>query len=145
MESIREQVLRRFHFPARKQEPWEWKKTWDQLEVSLEALLYSVDLGSRCVDGWKYFKVIRESEESLKAVGLAYLLPSGSIPIEIDLRRHDGGFTWSAQVAQEDSAWLAMSHSKQWSSVCLYAIGELAKPPWTWGETFQGSVRCPGT
>ena len=76
------------------------------------------------MDGWDYFSVIRESNDSIDAVGLMTLLPSGSVPIEVNVTRHESGFTWSVRIARLDPAWLALSDSKRWKSVYLYATGE---------------------
>ena len=134
MGSVRKQVLQHFPREARVREPD------DEVASALYALLWSIDDTDVSVDGWSYFRVIRESEESLDAVGLMTLLPSGSVPIAINVKAQQGGFAWSVQVAHLDQAWLALSDSKRWNSVYLYATGELETPRWTWGRQHHGSV-----
>ena len=84
MRSVREQVLQHFPIEARVRGPD------DELKNALYALLWSIDDKDLIVDGWAYFRVIRESKESLDAVGLMTLLPSESVsesvPIEINVR-----------------------------------------------------------
>lgn len=66
------------------------------------------------------------------------LLPSGSVPIALNVTADEGGLTWSAQAALQDRTWLALSDSKRWNNVYLYATGEREVPPWTWGRQYQG-------
>ena len=134
MISVREQVQRHFALEARAREPD------DELADGLYGLLYSIDLEDVSVDGWDYFRVVRESKESLDAVGLMALLPSGSVPIQISVKGHESGFTWSMQIARVDPVWRALSDSKRWNSVYLYAAGEHEMPQWTWGQQYHGSV-----
>src|SRR5688572_12629188 len=120
MASVRQQVLRQFPPQVRAAEPDE------QLAAALYFMLWSID--DLDVDGWTLFRVVRESEESLDAIGLMTLLPSGSIPIAISVKAQEGGLAWSAQVARQDPDWLALSDSKRWNRVYLYATGERESP-----------------
>src|SRR5262249_9789573 len=115
MGSVREQVLRRFPPGAR------WREPDDELEDALYDLLWSIDEKGVSVDGWAYFRVIRESEESIDAVGLMTLLPSESVPIEINVKAQDDGFAWSVLIGRLDPAWLALSNRGRWIRVYLYA------------------------
>jgi len=92
------------------------------------------------VDGWTLLRVVQESDESLDAVGLMTLLPSGSVPMALNITADEGGLTWSVQAALQDRAWLALSDSKRWNNVYLYATGERETPPWTWGQQYRGRV-----
>lgn len=132
MKTAREKLLREFPLKALTKGPDE------ELANSLYALLWSVDGLEVVVDGWSYFRVVRESPESLSAVGLMTLLPSGSIPIEIEVEATDSSLAWKVQVAQVDSEWLALSESKRWNRVYLYATGERATLQWSWGESLEG-------
>jgi hypothetical protein len=134
MKSAREKLLREFPLKALATGPDE------ELANSLYALLRSIDGLQVTVDGWSYVRVVRESPESLGAVGLMTLLPSGSIPIEIEVKANNSGVAWMVQVAQTDSEWLALSESKRWNRVYLYATGERATPQWSWGESLEGSA-----
>jgi hypothetical protein len=134
MKSAREQLLHHFPLGAPVREPE------DELANSLYSLLWSVDEKDMFVDGWSYFRVVRESEDSIDAVGLMTLLPSGSVPIEIHVRRQEAGLFWLVQIARLDPDWLALSDSKRWNSVYLYATGEREIPRWTWGRQHHGSL-----
>lgn len=130
MRSVREQVLQ--HFPlegARVREPD------DGLKNALYALPWTIQDEDLTVDGWVYFRVIRESKESLDAVGLMTLLPAESVPIEINIKGHEGGFAWSVQIGRLDPPWLALSDSKRWkwftfmqTAIAAVDIGSTA--PW---------------
>jgi hypothetical protein len=134
MKSAREKLLREFPLKALATGPDE------ELANSLYALLRSIDGLQVTVDGWSYVRVVRESPESLGAVGLMTLLPSGSIQIEIVVKANNSGVAWMVQVAQTDSEWLALSESKRWNRVYLYATGERATPQWSWGKSLEGSA-----
>jgi hypothetical protein len=110
----------------------------EELATALYFMLWSID--DLTVDGWALFRIVQESEDFLDAVGLMTLLPSGSVPIALNVRADDGGLTWSAQAALQDQAWLALSDSKRWNSVYLYATGERETPLWTWGRQYRGRV-----
>ena len=112
----------------------------DEIAHALYFMLWHIDDQNVCVDGWMQFRIIRESENSLDAVGLMSLLPTGSVPMEVSVSATERGLAWSAQVARREPAWLSLSASKQWKQVCLYASGELEKPQWTWERRYEGSV-----
>ena len=130
--SVRQQVLRQCPPQARVREPD------DELATALYFMLWSID--DLTVDGWALFRVVQESEDSLDAVGLMTLLPSGSVPMALNIGADEGGLTWSVQAALQDRAWLALTDSKRWSNVYLYATGARGTPPWTWGRQYQGRV-----
>lgn len=113
----------------------------DKLAYALECLLWSIEDKDFSVDGWTYFRVKRESENALDVVGLMTLLPSGSVPIAINVQGQDKGFVWSAQIACVDADWLALSHSRQWKDVYLYATGERQTPGWRWERQYHGSAQ----
>ena len=123
MASIRELLLQR----SRLRGP-DAQEPDDQVGSALYELLYQ--LGGLSVDGWELFRIIRESADSMDAVGLMTLLPTGVIPIEINLALAGQTLNWTVQVADQDEAWNSLSHSKQWKSVFLYAGGDLNSPPW---------------
>ena len=134
MASVREQLLH--HFPLARTAT----RPDEELANALYCMLYHIDDQNVCVDGWTQFRVIRESEGSLEAVGLMSLLPSGSVPIEVSVNAVERGLAWSAQVARRDPAWLSLSDSKQWKCVYLYSTGEVESPQWTWERRYEGCV-----
>jgi hypothetical protein len=134
MQTVREQLVHRFPLPKGRAEPDE------DVAHALYFMLWSLEDRSVAVDGWELFRIIRESGDSLDAVGLMSLLPTGSVPIEISVNATQRGLVWTAQVARRDSAWLSLSDSKQWKRVYLYATGEVERPEWTWEERYEGCV-----
>jgi hypothetical protein len=75
--SVRQQVLRQFLSQTSLREADE------ELATALYFMLRSID--DLSVDGWALFRVIQESQDSLDAVGLMTLLPSGSVPIAVNV------------------------------------------------------------
>jgi hypothetical protein len=112
-----------------------------ELADALYCLLRTNDVGVT-VDGWEYIRITRESRDALEAVGLVWLLPSGSVPIAVHVEANASGLAWKAQVGREDEEWRAQSESKRWKSVYLYATGDRSEPGWSWDE-YQGTVRQP--
>jgi len=111
-----------------------------QVGSALYELLYAnagVDVD---VDGWIMFRIVRESADSMHAVGLMALLPAGVVPIEVNVTAAGRVLNWSAQVADQDEAWNSLSASKQWNSVYLYAGGDLHSPRWNWGRRYEGTL-----
>ena len=109
----------------------------EDLEDALYALLRSIDIGVS-VDGWAVCRVVHESAETLDAVGLMTLLPTGAVPLAVSVRVERGGFEWSVRVGTQDTRWRALSSDKQWSSVYLYATTKAGPPPWMWGPRREG-------
>jgi hypothetical protein len=134
MQSVRERMLK--HFPPARHSGGQD----EDLANSLYALLWSVEDAGVSVDGWTYFRVVRESEESIKAIGLMTLLPAESIPIEIEINRQVTGLAWSVKLALLEEAWIELSASKRWNAVFLYASDGKAEPQWTWGQQHNGAV-----
>ena len=114
------------------------------LEVALYYLLSSVDAGVN-FDGWTLFRVVRESAQAIEAVGLMSLLPGGAVPIAINVRESSGGFEWRMRMGDLDASWHALSSSKQWDRVYLYATGDAQSPPWAWGEERHGTIQMAPT
>ena len=137
MESIRQQVLRRFPPPTSAVE------ADDQLGEALYHMMWKVDDLELDVDGWRFFHVVRESNDSIDTVGLMTLLPGGSVAIAIKVSAADEGLAWVVQVARQDRNWLALSDSKQWNCVYVYATGARHEPQWIWDRTYQGSLARP--
>ena len=134
MTSVREKVIQHFALKGDPREPDQ------ELGDALYVLLYSLHLEDTSVEGWHFFRVTKESTDSLAAVGLMTLLPSGTVPIEMAVQRVENELSWSVQLGRMDSDWLQMSDSKQWKAVYLYATGDRDTPEWTWGRQYQGSV-----
>jgi hypothetical protein len=131
MGAIRQLVLQQFSVRTRVREPN------DDLADALYFMLRMVHVDV-VVDGWALFRVVQEADDHLTAIGLMTLLPTGSVPVAISVSAHQDGIAWSAQVGREDDDWLALSESKRWKIVYLYASGDLEEPRWTWSPPYQG-------
>lgn len=132
MQSVRQQLLRQFPIPVRVDEPD------GDVANAVYMMLWSMD--DLIVDGWALFRVVRESDDSLDAVGLMTLLPTGSVPIAVNIKADETGLAWSARAGIQDEHWLALSGSKRWNAVYLYATGEREEPRWQWGQEQMGRV-----
>ena len=139
MASIREHVLRCIPLERNPSE------ADDSLADSLYFLMRNVPIADACSDGWSYFYVIHESDELLEIAGLMTLLPEGAIPVTIRLLVDGHSVTWSARFGQLEPAWIALSTSKQWSRVYLFANGDRTMPDWKWGSEYTGTMQCDST
>ena len=140
MTTVRSLLLERFPFARGVEEPDA------ELADALYSLLRTSDVGVT-VDGWGFVRIVRESTQEVEAVGLMSLLPSGSVPIAVQVEAAPMGLAWRAQVGREDGDWQAQSESKRWKSVYLFATGGRDEPEWIWGETYSGTlgVQTPNT
>jgi hypothetical protein len=133
MATVRQQLLRQFPLQAHVNEPD------GDVANAVYSMLWSLE--DLVVDGWVLFRVVHESDDSLDALGLMTLLPSGSIAMSVNIRVDERGIAWSAQVGLADQQWLALSDSKRWNSVYLYATGGRKEPQWNWAREYRGVVR----
>jgi hypothetical protein len=133
MSTARSLLLDRFPFMRKAQEPE------SELADALYALLRTNDVGVT-VDGWGFVRIIRETPRDIEAVGLMSLLPTGSVPIAVQVETTPAGLAWTAKVGRDDSEWQAQSESKRWKSVYLYASGDRSEPGWSWDEGHQGTL-----
>jgi hypothetical protein len=69
----------------------------DQVGSALYELLYGIEGLHVAVDGWEWFRIVRESADSMDVVGLMTLLPTGDVPIEINVRAAGQALNWSVQ------------------------------------------------
>jgi hypothetical protein len=134
VESVRQLLLKRHPAPPRSID------SDDRLGYSLYLMLSSLNDPDVTMDGWALFKVIHETDESLEAVGLMTLLPSGSTPMSLRLDSTEKGLHWNAQISLRNEAWLALSDSKRWNDVYLFAKGDRTQPPWVWDRSYEGIV-----
>jgi len=91
------------------------------------------------VDGWKTLRVVRETRISLRAVGLMHVLPASELPLEVELSREIGSTRYRVRVGSDDARWGALSNSKRWKVVYLYASGE-GDEEWNWREPIVGCL-----
>jgi hypothetical protein len=111
-----------------------------ELADALYYLLRTNNVGVT-VDGWDFIRIVRESHESIEAVGLMWLLPNGLVPMAVHVEATAAGLAWAVQIGREDEDWRHQSESEKWKSVYLYASGDCNEPGWTWDEKRQGTVR----
>lgn len=134
MASVRQQLLRQFQVELDVNEP----------DADVAAAFYMMlwSIQDLTVDGWTLFRVVRESDDALEGLGLMTLLPAGSIPMSVTVGAHEHGLAWSVRAGLQDRQWLALSGSKRWNSVYLFATGGREEPQWSWGREYQGVIRC---
>jgi hypothetical protein len=89
------------------------------------------------LDDWKMLRVVRETAESLHAVGIMYVLPSSEVPIEVELSKQSGSIAHVVRVGILDERWNSLSDSKRWKACYLYATGE-QEAGWNWSEPMSG-------
>ena len=88
-------------------------------------------------DAWKMPRVVNETADSLRAVGVMYVLPGSEFPVEVELSRQRGSIGHVVRVGADDARWNSLSESKRWKAVYLYATGEQDEG-WTWSEPVTG-------
>lgn len=64
-----------------------------------------------------------------------YVLPSGLLPLEIELTRKGNEVHYEMWIGDAGSC----SESKRWSALYLYAT-EGYPPPWDWSEPMVGTI-----
>jgi hypothetical protein len=111
-----------------------------------EAFTYALELYLRtipkldvAVDGWRMLRILRETAASLRAVGIMYVLPTGELPLEVELSRELGSTRYWLRMGIGDACWDSLSDSKRWTAVYLYASGERDEE-WTWSEPISGCL-----
>lgn len=109
----------------------------DAFKYALELYLRAIPKLETAVDGWTFLQVIEESRTALRAVGLSYVLPSSILPIDAQFRFSNGSVEYRILVGSDDETWGALSESKRWKAVYLYAT-EGAKSDWNWDHPVKG-------
>jgi hypothetical protein len=111
-----------------------------------EAFAYALELFLRLIpnldislDGWKLFRLVSETATSLRAVGIAYVLPDGELPVEVTLSTCLPGIRYGLQQGVPDSQWNSLSAAKRWKAVYLYASGERDRE-WGWSKPISGCL-----
>lgn len=91
------------------------------------------------VDGWRMFRVVDETEATLRAVGVMAILPADDCPMEVELKWEADAISYSLRLGVVGAGWWAKSESKRWKAVHLYSTGE-REPEWTWTDPWLGRV-----
>jgi hypothetical protein len=87
-------------------------------------------------------RLVRENAASLQAVGIMHILPTGELPLEVELSREPALTRYRLRIGVGDARWDALSHSKRWSAVYLYA-GRERDEEWTWSAPVSGYLADP--
>jgi hypothetical protein len=91
------------------------------------------------VDGWVMFRVVEETEATLRAVGVMAVLPADDCPMEVELKWEADAISYSLRLGVVGAGWWAKSEAKRWKAVHLYSTGERG-PEWTWTDPWHGRV-----
>jgi hypothetical protein len=91
------------------------------------------------VDGWSMFQIVEETAPSLKAVGIMTVLPSGELPMELELSRGSNSTRYRLRMGLVDEGWFSLSKSKRWKAVYLYAT-QGRDLGWPWSEPVSGEL-----
>jgi hypothetical protein len=91
------------------------------------------------VDGWSMFQVVEETTTSLKAVGIMTVLPSGELPMELELSRESNATRYWMRICLVDECWSSLSESKRWKAVYLYAT-QGQDLDWPWSQPISGEL-----
>lgn len=84
--------------------------------------------------------MVEETATALRAVGLSYVLPSSILPIDAQFRFSDGSVEYRVLVGSDDEMWGALSESKRWKAVYLYAT-EGVEAEWNWEDPVEGLLK----
>jgi hypothetical protein len=109
------------------------------LAFALEFHVRSVP-GFGAIDGWRLLRVVHQTSASMRVVAIAYVLPTGEIPVEIEFTQDSGSVSYSIRKGIEDPEWASLSDSKRWNAVYLYATGQHDER-WTWSEPASGYLK----
>jgi hypothetical protein len=83
--------------------------------------------------------VVEETRDSLRAVGISYVLPQGELLIEAQLHLVNGSIDYQILVGIPDAAWDSLSESKRWKAVYAYAT-DAVEPSWEWDRPVIGTL-----
>ena len=117
-------------------------------ETGDEAFAYALELFLRTIDnlemmdGWRMVRLVRETDTSLRAVGIMHVLPAGALPCEVELSRELKSIRYWVRIGVDDDRWRSLSDSKSWNAVYLYATAG-RKEEWTWSKPISGCIADP--
>jgi hypothetical protein len=103
----------------------------------LELCVRSIPGVDVAFDGWATLQITKETSRKLSAVGLMHILPKGESPVEIDLSMQGQSIHYQLRFGDQSDQLAAMSESKRWKAMYLYAGGD-ADPVWVWSEEMSG-------
>jgi|GEM_PF-5734039 len=122
------------------------REKFSDVPSSPEALAYAIEGHFRAVsdlgpiDGCTNFHTLEETAVSLRIIGMAYVLPSSLLPLEVSFQVVEGGMSYRVLLAQDDKVWNGLTKAKRWNAVYLYAtVGQ--EPQWNWSLPLEGILR----
>lgn len=111
----------------------------DALRYALELYLRALPNLDAPVDGWTFLRVVEETPNSLRAVGIGYVLPSSQLPIDAEFHLSGGAVDYRVLVGVDNELWASLSDSRRWKAVYAYATEGVA-PKWDWAGPVVGSL-----
>jgi len=110
----------------------------EAFKYALELYLRALPKFGAAIDGWHFLNVVEETSTALRVVGFSYVLPSSELPIDAKFRLAGGAIEYRILVGCDDKAWNALTESKRWKAVYLYAT-EGVEPEWNWDQPIEGT------
>lgn len=116
-----------------------WSTDNHAFGFALEGYLGTVSELS-ALDGFDFLHVAEETPATLRTIGLAYILPSSELPLDVSFRSVSGEISYRALLGSDDELWKGLTRSKKWEAVYLYAT-EGYEPKWNWNQPIEGLLR----
>jgi hypothetical protein len=85
-DTVRSVVLTRFPDLVRRSFPT-CPAGEEAFAYALELYLHAIPNLDTALDGWRMLRLVHESATSLQAVGIMHVLPTGELPLEVELCR----------------------------------------------------------
>lgn len=111
---------------------------------SEDAFAYMVELYIRALpdlnvslDGFRFLKVVNETDSEIEIVGLSYLLPPKEAPMELTLNKQTDVTSYFLRFGAFHRS--LQTDAKRWNAVYLYASGNV-EAEWTWLEPVTGKL-----
>ena len=105
----------------------------------LELYLRSIPDINIPLDGFKFLKVVRETDSEMQVIALSYLLPYEEVPMELTLKQSAEVTEYFLRYGKSDNQWKSQTEAKRWKSVYLYATSNI-EPSWNWQKETTGKL-----
>jgi hypothetical protein len=135
-ETIRRIILTRFSELVHKCFPAE-PAGEEAFTYALYLCLRSLHIADVAMDGWRMLRIAGETATSLRAVGIMHVLPTGELPIEVELSGELHSIRYWVRIGMDDDRWGSLTDSKRWKAVYLYANGARDEA-WHWSQPISG-------
>ena len=107
----------------------------DAFARMLELYLRALPNLNVALDGFRFLKVLRETDSEISVVGLCYVLPASEVPMKLTLVKETEFTTYILLFGDLSS----QSAEKRWKAVYLYASGD-AEKTWSWQKPISGKL-----